>query len=169
MAFWPGIFLNCLIFIAKRPSSKISNFDLHRNKAKLGRFSLALFTSTSGPKISKHFQVAQEPEWANTTDSDLLEIQNAVHRQLLSRQSIYHMVLYPNREIDIQRDAVFSEHIASIAMKITPGHPKLQIPSKYCRECPWPSAQEEARLIAVYRTPQEKMTQTARLCKVNDF
>ena len=77
------------------------------------------------------------------------------------------MVLYPNREIDIQRDAVFSEHIASIAMKITPGHPKLQIPSKYCRECPWPSAQEEARLIAVYRTPQEKMTQTARLCKVN--
>ena len=76
------------------------------------------------------------------------------------------MVLYPNREIDIQRDAVFSEHIAAIAMKITPGHPKLQIPAKYCRECPWPSAQEEARLIAVYRTPQEKMTQTSRLCKV---
>ena len=113
-------------------------------------------------------QVSQEPEWQNTTDCDLQEIQHAVHRTLLSRQSIYHMVLYPNREVDIQRDQVFGDHIATIAQRITPQHPKLQIPAKYCRECPWPSAQEEAKLIAVYRTPQEKMTQTARLCKVTN-
>ena len=110
--------------------------------------------------------MAQEQEWQNTQESDLQEIQHAVHRTLLSRQSIYHMVLYPNREVDIQRDQVFSDHIAAISARITPQHAKLQIPSKYCRECPWPSAQEEAKLISVYRTPQEKMTQTARLCKV---
>lgn len=110
-------------------------------------------------------QVAQEQEWQNTQEADLQEIQLAVHRTLLSRQSIYHMILYPNREVDIQRDQVFSDHIAAISARITPQHPKLQIPSKYCRECPWPSAQEEAKLISVYRTPQKKMMQTSRLCK----
>lgn len=59
-------------------------------------------------------QVAQEQEWQNTSENELQEIQHAIHRNLLSRQNIYHMVLYPNREVDIQRDQVFSEHIAII-------------------------------------------------------
>jgi hypothetical protein len=110
-------------------------------------------------------EIHQEREWLNTPDSNLLEIQNAVHRNLMSRKDIYHCVLYPNNEIDIQRDRVFSDHIQSISTKLTPTHPSLKIPQKYCRECPWSTAQEEAKLISIYRTPKEKMTQASRLCK----
>lgn len=110
-------------------------------------------------------QIQNEPEWKQTNHSELEQIQSAVHSALLTRHNIYHLILYPNREVDIERDRVFSNHIDQISARITTSHPKLQIPMRYCRESPWPSAQEEARLISVYRTPQEKMIQTTRLCK----
>ncbi|CBY31545.1 unnamed protein product [Oikopleura dioica] len=110
-------------------------------------------------------QIQQEPEWKHTNHNELEEIQAAVHRSMLTRHNIYHLIIYPNREVDIERDRVFTHHIEQISAKIRTDHPKLQIPQKYCRESPWPSAQEEARLICVYRTPGEKMMQTTRLCK----
>ena len=46
------------ICTAIRPSSKIPNFDSHRNKAKLGRFSLALLPCASVTffKEQEHFK-----------------------------------------------------------------------------------------------------------------
>ena len=66
------------------------------------------------------------------------------------------------KSISLCRNTFFSS-------KLTPNHPSLKIPSKYCRECPWPTAQEEAKLISIYRTPKEKMTQASRLCKVHSI
>jgi len=110
-------------------------------------------------------ELQQEKEWQSTNNEALVAAQTAVHRNLMSRKDIYHCVLYPNNEIDIERDRVFSDHISRISAKLTPTHPSLKIPSKYCRECPWPTAQEEAQLISIYRTPKEKMEQASRLCK----
>ena len=146
-------------------------------------------------------ELQQEKEWQSTSNEALVHAQvslknlrnsifnkykkTAVHRNLMSRREIYHCVLYPNNEIDIERDRVFSDHISRIrffflifeiffsnfpkSARLSPHHPALRIPSKYCRECPWPTAQEEGQLISIYRTPKEKMEQASRLCKVSLF
>jgi hypothetical protein len=46
---------------------------------------------------------------------------------------------------------VFSGHIRTLAEQLDPNHQKLRIQKLYQRECPWPSAQAELRLINAYK------------------
>ncbi len=46
---------------------------------------------------------------------------------------------------------IFSGHVRTLAEQLDPNHQKLRIQKLYQRECPWPSAQAELRLINAYR------------------
>jgi hypothetical protein len=46
---------------------------------------------------------------------------------------------------------IFSGHIRTLAEQLDPNHQKLRIQKLYQRECPWPSAQAELRLINAYK------------------
>ncbi|CAF0784542.1 unnamed protein product, partial [Didymodactylos carnosus] len=81
--------------------------------------------------------------------------QTAIERMVMSK--IYTQALYPNGQVDVQRDQVFSTHITRLAEEIGPNHPKLRIQKVFQRECPWPSAQAELILINAYKTPRDKV------------
>jgi hypothetical protein len=49
---------------------------------------------------------------------------------------------------------IFSGHIRTLAEQLDPNHQKLRIQKLYQRECPWPSAQAELRLINAYKVHQ---------------
>ena len=46
---------------------------------------------------------------------------------------------------------IFSEHVRTLAEQLDPNHQKLRIQKLFQRECPWPSAQAELRLINAYK------------------
>lgn len=46
---------------------------------------------------------------------------------------------------------IFSGHIRTLAEQLDPNHQKLRIQKVCQRECPWPSAQAELRLINAYK------------------
>jgi hypothetical protein len=46
---------------------------------------------------------------------------------------------------------IFSGHIRTLAEQLDPNHQKLRIQKIFQRECPWPSAQAELRLINAYK------------------
>ncbi len=51
--------------------------------------------------------------------------------------------------LDLYR--MFSGYIRTLAEQLDPNHQKLRIQKLYQRECPWPSAQAELRLINAYK------------------
>jgi hypothetical protein len=93
--------------------------------------------------------------------------QTSIERIVMAK--IYTAALYPNGQIDVQRDQyeylcliffcwiflffyrIFSGHIRTLAEQLDPNHQKLRIQKLYQRECPWPSAQAELRLINAYK------------------
>jgi len=46
---------------------------------------------------------------------------------------------------------VFSGHVRTLGEQLDPNHQKLRIQKLCQRECPWPSAQAELRLINAYK------------------
>ena len=91
--------------------------------------------------------------------------QTSIERMVMAK--IYTAALYPNGQIDIQRDQyedlffilmnflgfcrIFSGHIRTLAEQLDPNHQKLRIQKICQRESPWPSAQAELRLINAYK------------------
>lgn len=55
-------------------------------------------------------------------------------------------------------------HIARLSAVVTTQHPALLIPCKYLNECPWPSAQAEARSVNAYKRPRDKLSAVLRCC-----
>lgn len=95
--------------------------------------------------------------------------QTSIERMVMAK--IYTAALYPNGQVDVQRDQydvllfsfisvdycdlylcrIFSGHIRTLAEQLDPNHQKLRIQKVCQRECPWPSAQAELRLINAYK------------------
>jgi len=59
---------------------------------------------------------------------------------------------------------LYSAHIDRLSSTIVPDHPKLQIPSKYLVECPWTSAQQQAKSMSTFRSPRGKLQAAVRCC-----
>ena len=78
---------------------------------------------------------------------------------------IYDYALYPNGDVDVNRDKVLYDHIGKLATIITPNHKALRIPKIYQYECPWPSAQMELTLLAAYKTAGDKLRCVVRAAK----
>ena len=57
---------------------------------------------------------------------------------------------------------LYSAHIDRLSSTIVPDHPKLQIPSKYLVECPWTSAQQQAKSMSTFRSPRGKLQAAVR-------
>jgi len=93
--------------------------------------------------------------------------QTSIERMVMAK--IYTAALYPNGQVDVQRDQyeekkpvffleflfclnrVFSGHVRTLGEQLDPNHQKLRIQKLCQRECPWPSAQAELRLINAYK------------------
>ena len=60
-----------------------------------------------------------------------------------------HSLSFPPLNMSVSR--VFSGHVRTLAEQLDPNHQKLRIQRLYQRECPWPSAQAELRLINAYK------------------
>ncbi|CAF1685478.1 unnamed protein product, partial [Adineta ricciae] len=61
---------------------------------------------------------------------------------------------------------IFSGHIRTLAEQLDPNHQKLRIQKVCQRECPWPSAQAELRLINAYKTPRDKVACVQRCIRI---
>ena len=104
--------------------------------------------------------------YLDASPEQLAMSQTSIERMVMAK--IYTAALYPNGQIDVQRDQyeypaiemiefvlcshrIFSGHIRTLAEQVDPNHQKLRIQKLYQRECPWPSAQAELRLINAYK------------------
>ncbi|XP_055841429.1 receptor-mediated endocytosis protein 6 homolog isoform X2 [Episyrphus balteatus] len=85
----------------------------------------------------------------------LQEAKISIERALLQR--LYQHVMFPNDEVDLNRDKVLNEHIRKLQQVIRPSHPALRIPPEYLTEAPWTFAQQQLYYISAYTTPQEKL------------
>lgn len=97
---------------------------------------------------------------------------------------IYKLAMFPNGDGDVMRDQsvvlflfssltcrqlrlflrLFHQHINRLQEVITPQHPALLIPDNYLNECPWSSAQAEAKSLNAYKTPRDKLAAILRCC-----
>ena len=66
------------------------------------------------------------------------------------------------KKIDCLFYRLYSAHIDRLSSTIVPDHPKLQIPSKYLVECPWTSAQQQAKSMSTFRSPRGKLQAAVR-------
>jgi len=78
--------------------------------------------------------------------------------------TVYKVAMFPNQDADRSRDELYSAHIDRLSSTIVPDHPKLQIPSKYLVECPWTSAQQQAKSMSTFRSPRGKLQAAVRCC-----
>ncbi|XP_077987219.1 GTPase-activating protein and VPS9 domain-containing protein 1-like [Glandiceps talaboti] len=106
--------------------------------------------------------ISQDPIWQAASEEQKEDAQMATERAIMSR--IYKQALYPNGDGDIMRDQVLHEHIKRLVKVVSATHKALQIPEKYRKECPWPSAQAEILTINAYKTPKDKLQCVMRCC-----
>lgn len=92
---------------------------------------------------------------SDISEEQLSSAESALEQSVMSH--IYDFALYPNGDVDLNRDQVLYDHIHKLAGIITPNHKDLRIPKLYQYECPWPSAQMELGLLAAYRTAGDKL------------
>ncbi|CAF1085477.1 unnamed protein product, partial [Didymodactylos carnosus] len=102
--------------------------------------------------------------WRTASPEQIQMSHIAIERMVMS--NIYTQALYPNGQVDVQRDQVFSSHITRLAEQIGPNHQKLRIQKIFQRECPWPSAQAELILINAYKTPRDKVGCVQRCIRI---
>lgn len=79
----------------------------------------------------------------------------------------YRHVFHPNGgDSDLLRDQIFSDHLCKLATNLHPSQPNLQIPMDYHISCPWVSAQQQLRMLQLYKSPQGKLRCVVRCCQV---
>jgi len=109
-------------------------------------------------------EITSDISWKSASPEQLAMSQTSIERMVMAK--IYTAALYPNGQIDVQRDQIFSGHIRTLAEQVDPNHQKLRIQKLYQRECPWPSAQAELRLINAYKTPRDKLACVQRCIRI---
>ncbi|CAF3758135.1 unnamed protein product [Rotaria socialis] len=109
-------------------------------------------------------EITSDINWKTASPEQLSMSQTSIERMVMAK--IYTAALYPNGQIDVQRDQIFSGHIRTLAEQLDPNHQKLRIQKLYQRECPWPSAQAELRLINAYKTPRDKLGCVQRCIRI---
>lgn len=106
-------------------------------------------------------QLEEDPSWALAASEEQMNLGRlTIERAVISQ--IYMFALYPNGEADVHRDEVLREHILRLSGVITCSHRDLKIPRQYHYEQPWPSAQEEIKRLAAFKTPSDKVACVAR-------
>jgi len=108
-------------------------------------------------------QLVADPIWKATSQEQFNEAKCCIEQIIFT--SIYNTAMFPNGDADQLRDQVYHDHINRLSKLISPTHQALQINPKYLLECPWYSAQSEARSIVTYRTPRGKLAAALRCCK----
>ncbi|CAF3722697.1 unnamed protein product [Adineta steineri] len=109
-------------------------------------------------------EITSDINWKTASPEQFAMSQTSIERMVMAK--IYTAALYPNGQIDVQRDQIFSGHIRTLAEQLDPNHQKLRIQKLCQRECPWPSAQVELRLINAYKTPRDKVACVQRCIRI---
>jgi len=109
-------------------------------------------------------EIRSDLHWKFASPEQFTMSQIAIERMVIAK--IYTAALYPNGQADVQRDRIFSEHVRTLAEQLDPNHQKLRIQKLFQRECPWPSAQAELRLINAYKTPRDKVACVQRCIRI---
>lgn len=107
-------------------------------------------------------QMSKDPVWENAGEEQLRQAERAIERSVFLY--IYKLAIFPNGDGDVLRDQLFHEHIHRLGDVVTPQHPALLIPKNYLNECPWMSAQAEAKSLNAYKTPRDKLAAVLRCC-----
>ncbi|XP_076822378.1 GTPase-activating protein and VPS9 domain-containing protein 1-like isoform X3 [Clavelina lepadiformis] len=107
-------------------------------------------------------QMVEHQIWEGASSDQLVEVESSIERTIFSY--VHKLAMFPNGDGDVLRDQLFHEHICRLSAVITPFHPSLQVRRKYLSECPWPSAQREARALAAHRSPRGKLDGALRCC-----
>lgn len=86
-----------------------------------------------------------------TASSDeYLSLSEAILERMIMGK-VYMSALFPNGDIDLNRDQVLHAHIRRLAQVVTPQHKALRIPKIYLLECPWPSAKAVIATLNAYK------------------
>ncbi|XP_028966493.1 GTPase-activating protein and VPS9 domain-containing protein 1 [Galendromus occidentalis] len=108
-------------------------------------------------------EMASHPLWHSSSDEYLSLSEAILERMIMGK--VYMSALFPNGDIDLNRDQVLHAHIRRLAQVVTPQHKALRIPKIYLLECPWPSAQAVIATLNAYKSPRDKMNCVFLCCK----
>ncbi|CAF0938095.1 unnamed protein product, partial [Rotaria sordida] len=148
------LFLDCKEHLLQKLIDKFSHLSSAEEKMHL----IELFLQDCCREITSDIN------WKTASPEQFAMSQTSIERMVMAK--IYTAALYPNGQIDVQRDQVFSSHIRTLAEQLDPNHQKLRIQKICQRECPWPSAQAELRLINAYKTPRDKVGCVQRCIRI---
>ncbi|CAF1359859.1 unnamed protein product, partial [Adineta ricciae] len=70
-------------------------------------------------------EITSDINWKTASPEQLTMSQTSIERMVMAK--IYTAALYPNGQIDVQRDQIFSGHIRTLAEQLDPNHQKLRI------------------------------------------
>ncbi|CAF1300551.1 unnamed protein product [Rotaria sp. Silwood1] len=148
------LFLDCKEHLLQKLIDKFSHLSIAEEKMHL----IELFLQDCCREITSDIN------WKTASPEQFAMSQTSIERIVMAK--FYTAALYPNGQIDVQRDQIFSGHIRTLAEQLDPNHQKLRIQKLYQRECPWPSAQAELRLINAYKTPRDKVACVQRCIRI---